>query len=86
MAPSVGKNLIYSQGKAREVFAMEGGAPQQPLVGPQQVDANQHQAESRGSQHSNPLVVHGHREIVREVHEQPTQIEVTLGGKAMFPT
>nr|POF16041.1 hypothetical protein CFP56_45030 [Quercus suber] len=40
---------------------MEEGAPQQPLTGPQQVDANQHQAESRGSQHSNPLVDHEHR-------------------------
>ncbi|XP_065623202.1 uncharacterized protein LOC136064834 [Quercus suber] len=39
---------------------MEEGAPQQPLTGPQQVDANQHQAESRGSQHSNPLVDHEH--------------------------
>ncbi|XP_065627340.1 uncharacterized protein LOC136066622 [Quercus suber] len=39
---------------------MEEGVPQQPLVGPQQADANQHQAESRGSQHSNPLADHEH--------------------------
>nr|POF25727.1 hypothetical protein CFP56_35486 [Quercus suber] len=39
---------------------MEEGVPQQPLTGPQQADANQHQAESRGSQHSNPLVDHEH--------------------------
>nr|POF04365.1 hypothetical protein CFP56_38597 [Quercus suber] len=37
---------------------MEEGVPQQPLTGPQQADANQHQAESKGSQHSNPLVDH----------------------------
>ncbi|XP_023888046.1 uncharacterized protein LOC112000176 [Quercus suber] len=35
---------------------MEGGALQQPVGGPQQVDPNPHQAESRGSQHGNPLV------------------------------
>nr|POE46600.1 hypothetical protein CFP56_58482 [Quercus suber] len=39
---------------------MEEGVPQQPLVGPQQADANQHQAESRGSQHSNPLADYEH--------------------------
>nr|POF06458.1 hypothetical protein CFP56_57431 [Quercus suber] len=39
---------------------MEEGVPQQPLVGPQQTDANQHQAESRGSQHSNPLADYEH--------------------------
>nr|POE53929.1 hypothetical protein CFP56_43393 [Quercus suber] len=39
---------------------MEEGVPQQPFTGPQQADANQHQAEFRGSQHSNPLADHEH--------------------------
>nr|POF23876.1 hypothetical protein CFP56_23696 [Quercus suber] len=37
---------------------MEEGIPQQPLAGPQQANANQQQAESRGSQHGDPLVGH----------------------------
>ena len=39
------------------MVVMEGGAPQQPVAGPQQVDVNPHQAESRGSQHGNLLVI-----------------------------
>ena len=33
---------------------MEEAGPQQAAIGPHQVDANLYQAESRGSQHSNP--------------------------------
>nr|POE97083.1 hypothetical protein CFP56_23068 [Quercus suber] len=51
---------------------MEEGVPQQPLAGPQQADANQHQAESRGSQHGDPLVDHeqgeGHEGSTRTTH------------------
>ncbi|XP_065615625.1 uncharacterized protein LOC136061590 [Quercus suber] len=35
---------------------MEEGVPQQPLAGPQQANANQQQAESRGSQHGDPSI------------------------------
>ena len=35
---------------------MEESGPHQAAMGPHQVNANLHQAESRGSQHSNPLV------------------------------
>ena len=44
---------------------MEEASPHQAVTGPHQVDANLHQAESRGSQHSNPrrsLERRGHRE------------------------
>nr|POF00231.1 glycine cleavage system h protein 2, mitochondrial [Quercus suber] len=52
-----GQALNY---RAGVTLTMEEGVPQQPLVGPQQADANQHQAESRGSQHSNPLADYEH--------------------------
>ena len=35
---------------------MEESGPHQTAIGPHQVDASLHQAESRGSQHSNPFV------------------------------
>ena len=35
---------------------MEESGPHQAAMGPHQVDANLHQEESKGSQHSNPFV------------------------------
>ena len=35
---------------------MEEASPHQAATGPHQVDANLHQAKSRGSQHSNPFI------------------------------
>ena len=44
-----GKNLIYSEGILSGTFKMEGAGPHQAATGPQQVNADLHQAESRGS-------------------------------------
>ena len=44
--------MIYSEGIPSATFKMEGAGPHQAATGPQQVDANLQQAESRGSQHS----------------------------------
>ena len=44
---------------------MEESSPYQAMIGPHQVDDNLHQAESRGSQHSNPF---DHRESAHTNH------------------
>ena len=38
------------------MFKMEGAGPHQAATGPQQMDANLHQTDLRGSQHNNPFV------------------------------
>ena len=72
-----GKNLIYSNGISSATFKMEGAGPYQAATGPQQVDANLHQVESRGSQHSDPFVNlewRGDRErSVRTTHTSKSQ-------------
>ena len=49
----------------------------QAMMGPHQVDANLHQAESRGSQHSNPFVNlqqrGNHEEIVHKTYTSESQ-------------
>ena len=56
---------------------MEGAGTHQAATGSQQVDANLQQAESRGSQHSNPCVnleQRGHREgSMRTTHTSKSQ-------------
>ena len=49
-----GKNLIYSERVSSATFKMEEEGPHQAAAVSHQVEANPHQAESRGSQHSNP--------------------------------
>ena len=44
------------------MLKMEELGPHQTTMGPYQVDANLHQAESRGSQHSNTFVILQQRE------------------------
>ena len=71
------KNLIYSEDIPSTTFRMEGAGPYQAAIGPQQVDANLHQAKSRGSQQSNPFVNlerRGDREgSVRTTHTNKSQ-------------
>ena len=56
---------------------MEGVGPHQTATGPQQVDPNLHQAESRGSQHSDPFVNlerrGDHKGSVRTTHTSISQ-------------
>ena len=56
---------------------MEGAGPHQAATGPQQVDANLHQVESRGSQHSDPFVNlewrGDHERSVRTTHTSKSQ-------------
>ena len=56
---------------------MEGAAPHQAATGPQQVDVNLHQAESRGSQHSDLFVNlerrGDHEGSVRTTHTSKSQ-------------
>ena len=44
-----GKNLIYSESDLGATFKMEEAGPHQAMTSTHQVDANLHQAESRGS-------------------------------------
>ena len=48
--------MIYSERDFGATLKMEELGPHQAAMVPHQVDANLHQAESRGSQHSNPFV------------------------------
>ena len=48
--------MIYSEGTSSATFKMERASPHQVDTGPQQMDANLHQADSRGSQHNDPFV------------------------------
>ena len=64
---------------------MEELGPHQAAMVPHQVDANLHQAESRGSQHSNPFVNLQQREIIREVRTQLIPVKASLEGKVVFP-
>ena len=48
--------MIYSEGDSSVTLKMEELGPHQTAMGPHEVDANLHQAESRGSQHSNSFV------------------------------
>ena len=69
-----GKNLIYSEDIPSATFRMEGAGPKGSTT---QVDANLHQVESKGSQHSNPFVNlerRGDREgSVRTTHTSKSQ-------------
>ena len=49
-----GENLIYSESVLSTTFKMEEAGPHQVATGSHKLDANPQQAESRGSQHSNP--------------------------------
>ena len=53
--------MIYSEGDSSATLKMEESGPHQTVIGPHQVDASLHQAESRGSQHSNSFVNLQHR-------------------------
>ena len=63
--PTIGavcrKNLIISEGDFSVMLKMEESGPHQTAMGPYQVDASLHQAESGGSQHSNPFASLQHR-------------------------
>ena len=69
--------MIYSEGIPSATFKMEGAGPHQAATGPQQVDANLHQVESRGSQHSDPFVNlewrGDHERSVRTTHTSKSQ-------------
>ena len=64
---------------------MEEAGPHIYVAGSHQVDANPHQAESRGSQHGDPHGVLNEEKVVRGVCAQLIPPKVTFVGRVMFP-